>query len=129
MSTTTTPATVTTADSIDLVAAAADLAQIDEQLADLKERRATVVGILEQGLKTGALEEGKKKLLGDVVLTVTAGRKTLNAGMFAEQYPSAKFPELYKDTLNTKAVTDAFAANALEQFKTKSAPSFKASAA
>ena len=122
MSTTTPPAT--TADSIDLVAAAADLAEIDEQLADLKERRATVVGVLEQAYKTGALHD-KGNLVGDVTVTVTT-RKTLNASMFSEQYPAAKYPELYKDALNTKAVNDAFAANALEQFKTPSAPSFKA---
>ncbi|MGO2111719.1 MAG: hypothetical protein ACTH31_08905 [Pseudoclavibacter sp.] len=107
---------------------AADVARIDQLVAELGEQRAAHLAILEQAHEAGIIKPGKNPLTGTVV-TVRAGQKRLDTKRLESTYPAQAHPGLYALKLDTKAVRAAIAPNALSAFETQGTPSISVAAA
>lgn len=93
------------------------IAIIDSQIKDLTEER--------DDLKTQILVSHPHPgsyTAGALTVTVKTGARRLDARKLEKAYPADKYPSLYKQTLDTKAVRDQFAPNALTDYQTAGTP-------
>ena len=59
---------------------------------------------------------------GDLTIQVRAGARRLDARALEKQFPAADYPQLYRQSLDTKAVRAGFAPTALERYTTAGKP-------
>ncbi|NEG90583.1 hypothetical protein [Bifidobacterium aerophilum] len=93
------------------------IAVIDSQIKELMEERDDLKSqILMSHPDPGSYEAGA------LTVTVKTGAKRLDPRKLEQAYPADKYPQLYKATLDTKAVRSQFAPAALEAYQTTGNP-------
>lgn len=83
--------------NIDLTAAAAELAELEEQRTAIERRIATLKTSILQAAADGRYEAG------DLTLTVSAGTRSLDPTRFAAEFPVEQYPQYYE--LKPKALS------------------------
>ncbi|RSX53965.1 hypothetical protein D2E25_0271 [Bifidobacterium goeldii] len=93
------------------------IAIIDNQIKELQEERESIKQqILVSHPTPGTYEAGA------LTVTVKNGARRLDARKLEKAYPADKYPQLYKNALDTKMVRQQFAPAALEAYQTASSP-------
>lgn len=83
--------------NIDLTAAAAELANLEEQRTAIERRIATLKTSILQAAADGRYEAG------DLTLTVSAGTRSIDPTRFAAEFPVEQYPQYYE--LKPKALS------------------------
>lgn len=83
--------------NIDLTAAAAELAELEEQRTAIERRISTLKTSILQAAADGRYEAG------DLTLTVSAGTRSLDPTRFAAEFPVEQYPQYYE--LKPKALS------------------------
>lgn len=82
---------------IDLTAAAAELAELEERKTTIEQRISTLKASILQHAADGKYETG------DLTLTVSAGTRSLDPTRFAAEFPVEQYPQYYE--LKPKALS------------------------
>lgn len=83
--------------NIDLTAAAAELAELEEQRTAIERRIATLKTSILQAAADGRYEAG------ELTLTVSAGTRSIDPTRFAAEFPVEQYPQYYE--LKPKALS------------------------
>ncbi|MEF2736307.1 MAG: hypothetical protein U0N15_03660 [Bifidobacterium choerinum] len=86
-----------TDNNIDLTAAAAELANLEERKTAIEQRISTLKASILQHAADGKYEAG------DLTLTVSAGTRSLDPTRFAAEFPVEQYPQYYE--LKPKALS------------------------